>query len=125
VIAAALCLSSQALGRVAVAQEQPAPGEAGAREQVETVGGPPESLPSADEEAARRRAYSTGIVMLGGILICGVSLVALALLWGNRMRRIARQPLPKVAPRDDLWYLKAKDKPDVGDANVGDTEYPS
>lgn len=106
--------------RGAVAQEQPAPGEAGTPEQVGAVGDPQEGIPSAEDEEARRRAYSMGVVMLGGILICGVSLVALALLWGHRMRRIARQPLPKVAPRDDLWYLKATDKPDIGDTNVGE-----
>jgi hypothetical protein len=64
-----------------------------------------------------------GVVMLGGILICGVALVALALLWGHRIRRIARQPLPKVAPRDELWYLKATDKPEIGDTNVGEDSH--
>jgi hypothetical protein len=59
-----------------------------------------------------------GIVMIGGILICGVGLIAIVLLWGSRARRIARQPLPRVAPRDELWYLKGK--PDT--APPGDTE---
>jgi heme/copper-type cytochrome/quinol oxidase subunit 2 len=62
----------------------------------------------ADEEQARRRAFSTGVVMLGVILICGVALIAIVLLWGNRTRRIARQALPKVSPRDELWFLKHK-----------------
>jgi len=48
------------------------------------------------------------VVPTGGILIAGVGLISLVMIWGNRMRRIARQPLPTVAPRDELWYLKNK-----------------
>lgn len=40
------------------------------------------------------------IVAVGGALI-------LLLLWGSRMRRQARQPLPETTPNDPLWYLKA------------------
>lgn len=61
-----------------------------------------------DRQVAAKRAYATGVVMLGGILIIGVALVAVILLWGNRARRIARQALPTISPRDDLWYLKKK-----------------
>ena len=50
--------------------------------------------------------------MIGGILICGVGLLAMVLLWGSRIRRIAREPLPRVAPRDELWYLKGRREPD-------------
>lgn len=62
----------------------------------------------ADHEQEVRRAFHSGIVMLGGILICGVGLIAIVLLWGSRARRIARQKLPKISPRDELWYLKHK-----------------
>ena len=61
-----------------------------------------------DDEKARGQAYQAGVLMIGGILIAGVGLLALVMIWGNRMRRIARQPLPPVAPRDELWFLRNK-----------------
>jgi hypothetical protein len=76
-----------------------------------------------DDEEARRRAYSTGMVLIGGILITGVGLLAIVLLWGNRARRIARQPLPKVTARDELWYLKGK-KPQLPNAPPSPGESP-
>lgn len=117
-VAAAVCPS----GRVpAVEAQEKSAAQNESSSADETSDAP---VPAEEEGAARRRAYSMGIVMLGAILICGVSLVALVLLWGHRVRRIARQPLPKVAQRDDLWYLKAKDKPDIGDTSVGEESRP-
>ena len=63
------------------------------------------SLPKLEE---RNRAYQVGVMMIGGILIAGVGLLALVIIWGHRVRRIARQPLPKVTQRDELWFLKHK-----------------
>lgn len=60
------------------------------------------------DDKVRNQAYQVGVLMIGGILIAGVGLISLVMIWGNRMRRIARQPLPTVAPRDELWYLKNK-----------------
>lgn len=76
-----------------------------------------------EQDRAQRRAYDVGVVMLGGIVICGVGLIALVLLWGSRTRRIARQPLPKVAPVDELWYLKGKkpEGPELADESSGDS----
>jgi hypothetical protein len=112
-------------GAAAVGQEPESP--------EPTAGGQADSSPEtgpanprqqpADRDAARQRAYSLGVVMIGGILILGVGLVALVLLWGNRMRRIARQPLPKVAPRDELWYLKSKKEP-AAESEPEDEEEP-
>ncbi|MGQ0635891.1 MAG: hypothetical protein ACT4QC_14865 [Planctomycetaceae bacterium] len=101
VLAVALCACAL---RCAPAFADPADAD----EPVETgAPAPRESMP-ADRQEAAKRAYATGIVMLGGILICGVGLVAMALLWGSRTRRIARQSLPDVALRDELWFLKHK-----------------
>jgi hypothetical protein len=83
-----------------------APSDADAKEVRESI--PSIPAETADREQARRGAFFSGVVMLGGILICGVGLIAVVLLWGNRTRRMARQSLPKVAPRDELWYLKHK-----------------
>lgn len=64
--------------------------------------------PEHHDDKVRNQAYQVGVMMIGGILIAGVGLLALVMIWGNRMRRIARQPLPTVAPRDELWYLRNK-----------------
>lgn len=64
------------------------------------------AAPDPVDDLQARRAITSAVVMLAAILICGVGLIAMVLLWGNRARRIARQTLPKVAPRDELWYLK-------------------
>jgi hypothetical protein len=46
--------------------------------------------------------------MLGGIILGGMLLLLIVVLWGNRTRRFARKPLPNVAKRDELWFLKPK-----------------
>lgn len=51
--------------------------------------------------------------MWAGIIFGGVILLALVVMWGNRTRRLARSPLPPVAKRDELWFLKPK--PPAGD----------
>jgi hypothetical protein len=87
----------------------------------------PRPLPreTTDRDEERRRAYTMGMVMIGGILICGVGLIAAALLWGSRARRIARQPLPRIAPRDELWYLKNKpDPPTAADTQFEERDTP-
>jgi hypothetical protein len=43
-----------------------------------------------------------------GILIAGLALVAATMMWGHRVRRLARTPFPSGAPRDELWYLRPK-----------------
>ena len=48
------------------------------------------------------------VVMLGGIIVVGTFLLLVVVLWGNRTRRLARKPLPAVARRDELWFLKPK-----------------
>ena len=80
----------------------------------ETIGG--ESLglqddlpvgPRADPEL-RRRAVQQGFTMLAAIIIGGSLLLLLVVMWGNRARRLARNPLPNVCQPDDLWFLKQK-----------------
>ena len=50
--------------------------------------------------------------MWAGIVFGGVILLALVVMWGNRTRRLARSPLPPIAKRDDLWFLKPKPSTD-------------
>ena len=63
-------------------------------------------------EAERQRALTTAILMLGGVLFIGAMTIVLILLWGFRVRRIARRPLPRTTPVDPLWYLRGRqDRP--------------
>jgi hypothetical protein len=66
------------------------------------------------EEAARQRALTSAILMLGGVLFIGAMMIVLILLWGFRVRRIARKPLPRSTPIDPLWYLRARQETRLG-----------
>jgi hypothetical protein len=64
--------------------------------------------PGAGTTHSKREALSFGLVMLAGIILGGAMLLVLVVVWGNRARRLARSPLPPVAKRDELWFLKPK-----------------
>ncbi len=61
------------------------------------------------EQAKRRQAVGKGMAALAGIVIVGLSLMALVWFWGHRVRRTARTPLPEQTTDDSLWYLKNKE----------------
>jgi hypothetical protein len=86
-------------------QADPADGEV--RVKVESTpddAGPPQK---ADPDL-RRKAIGQAFAMLAAIIMGGTLLLLLVVMWGNRARRLARKPLPTVARRDDLWFLKPK-----------------
>jgi hypothetical protein len=56
----------------------------------------------------RQRTVATAVLLLLGIVGAGLILMLLVLLWGVRVRRIARAPLPGQSPVDPLWYLRPK-----------------
>lgn len=56
----------------------------------------------------KKNAVWLALIMWAGIIFGGVILLALVVMWGNRTRRLARSPLPPVAKRDELWFLKPK-----------------
>jgi hypothetical protein len=69
------------------------------------------------------KAYS-GLAALVGIVIAGLSLVALIILWAGRLRRQIRRPLPESGlPARDFWFLKPP-KPTVTDSNLPDSHQP-
>jgi hypothetical protein len=72
--------------------------------------------PSPAEPLAKKQALSFAFVMLGCIIVGGAMLLALVVIWGNRTRRLAQSPLPPVAKRDELWFLKPKKEPPEGSA---------
>ena len=63
----------------------------------------------------KKNAVWLAFMMWGGIIFGGVILLTLVVMWGNRTRRLARSPLPPVAKRDELWFLKPK--PPAADAD--------
>jgi len=69
---------------------------------------------------AKKEALTLGFIMLGCIIVGGTILLALVVMWGNRTRRLARSPLPPVAQRDELWFLKAKKELGLPERTAGD-----
>lgn len=91
----------------ACAQEQGAEnpaGTAGEESSAAPSGPSPQHIPAPDER--QRRVVTAGMLLLVGIAFVGLLLVGLTIIWGSRVRRLARRPLPEQSPVDDLWYLK-------------------
>ncbi len=56
------------------------------------------------------RTLTLTVYLLMAVTVGSVSLMLVLMLWGSRVRREARKPLPAVKRNDPLWYLKAKRK---------------
>ena len=90
--------------------------------------------PAADKanRQSKRRVATVAVYLLAGIAFAGVALLGLVIVWGNRIRRIARTPLPRQSRTDELWYLRPKkeietkqaSKPPESDANGEETQTP-
>ncbi|MBM79251.1 MAG: hypothetical protein CMJ78_01500 [Planctomycetaceae bacterium] len=82
-----------------------------------------ESLPNgpeAGEKQAKSRAVMIGTTILAVITAGGLFLIGLVAMWGRRVRKVIREPLPNQSRDDELWYLKRpKDK--VPDADDGES----
>lgn len=73
-----------------------------------------ESIPrTANDPQLKKKAVWLAFAMWAGIVFGGVILLALVVMWGNRTRRLARSPLPPIAKRDELWFLKPKPSADA------------
>jgi hypothetical protein len=71
----------------------------------------------------QRKAY-IGMFALVGIAIVGLALLALTMLWGRRLRRQFRQPVPECElPARDFWFLKPA-KPTVAESSLPDSHLP-
>ena len=84
--------------------------------------GAPAAHESADSATAiatdpqlKKNAVWLAFMMWAGIIFGGAILLALVVMWGNRTRRLARSPLPPVAKRNELWFLKPKSPADNAD----------
>jgi hypothetical protein len=58
--------------------------------------------------AAQKEQLVTAIELLGIVLLLGLTLLAVTIVVGWRMRRALSQPLPPAPRGDELWFLKKK-----------------
>lgn len=79
-------------------------------------GGKPDDGESEAERQRRERVVTGGMLLLAGIAAAGAALVGLVVLWGVRVRRVLRRPLPEQSARDNLWYLRPKKETPSGGA---------
>lgn len=77
----------------------------------------------ADESLQKKENHkkaAAGMMVLVGIALAGVGLLLIIILWGNRLRRISRRPLPSAERGDELFYLK---HPHAGSPLVDDDDF--
>ena len=80
--------------------------------------GPTDNLSRAEAEAIapplqkeHHEVITAAMLVIAGVAFLGLMLVGLTILWGVRVRRLARRPLPEQSPIDELWYLKPRKSP--------------
>lgn len=78
-----------------------------------TTSQPASSVPAADNrEADKQKRAMAGLLALCGILIGGLMFVVLVMVWGARLRRLARRELPaQTTLQNELWFLKPPKSP--------------
>jgi hypothetical protein len=65
-----------------------------------------------DRDAEKQQKAMIALMALCGILIGGLAFVVLVIVWGSRLRRIARAELPEQKTlQNDLWFLKPPKPP--------------
>ena len=65
------------------------------------------AIPPADSDA-RNKAVVVGTAIIAVIAVAGLIMICLVAVWGRRIRKVIRQPLPNQSRGDELWYLKPK-----------------
>lgn len=70
----------------------------------ESVGAAPR--PGLERGADAAQSLTIGVLLLAAVILIGIALLLFVVLWGQRARRIVRQPLPPTSRVDELWFLK-------------------
>ena len=73
---------------------------------ADAVAAPERAAADAPNQEEKERIATAAISLLALIAFAGLCLIALAIFWGYRTRRIARTPLPPARPLDPFWYLR-------------------
>lgn len=65
-----------------------------------------------DDETEKQRKAMAGLLALCGILIGGLMFVVVVMIWGARLRRMARRELPpQTTLQNEHWFLKPPKSP--------------
>lgn len=76
------------------------------------------------EQLEKKKKAYIGLVALAGIVIVGVSLGALIILWGGRLRRQLRKSDPECPAMDrSFWFLKPP-KPSITRSSLPELNRP-
>jgi hypothetical protein len=59
----------------------------------------------------RQNTFTAGVLLLIGVVTVGLLLIAAAIVWGAKVRRLARHAEPPSGRQDDLWYLRHASRP--------------
>lgn len=68
------------------------------------------------EDVRKKRTVTVAIYLLWAVVFGVLAVLALMVIWGHRLRRIARKPLPRQTQTDAFWYLRPDKTLDVGDS---------
>lgn len=76
-------------------------------EEPQPVTGPQTTTNNEAREEEKQRKAMAGLLALCGILIGGLMFVVFVMVWGARLRRMARRELPpQTTLHNEHWYLK-------------------
>lgn len=72
---------------------------------------PPTEISESPEEPQqqqqrRQTTFTAGVLLLIGVTTIGLLLIAAAIIWGAKVRRLVRRPDPPFSAPDQLWYLR-------------------
>jgi len=70
-----------------------------------------EAQQEAERQAEGQEKATILLMVLFGIGLGGLCLLLVVMLWGHRVRRISRKPLPDAPRGDELFYLKKGKQP--------------
>lgn len=93
-----------AVGSVALAADEPSAGSAVERE---TGSANEAGVKGRVPREVREATAISALAMWAGILAIGLTLVAMVIFWGRRLRRVARERGFSSTAPDPLWYLKS------------------
>ena len=74
---------------------------------AQTVDSATNNSPTPDD-SVRNKAVVVGTAIIAVIAVAGLAMICLVAVWGRRLRKVVRQPLPNQSRGDELWYLKPK-----------------
>lgn len=86
-------------------------------------GDPATSGGESNEQTETREDMATILtILLTGVALIGVALIAATMIWGAKLRRLARMQPSEATKLDELWYLKT---PPPEESDGGTTKSPS